>query len=105
MSQAKFDKAVAVVQALPKDGPVKPTQAEQLYFYQYFKQANIGDNTTTRPSGLLDFAGKAKWDAWESVKGTSQEEARKKYVEKLLEILKKADDEASKKSVEEIEAA
>lgn len=28
---AKFDKAVEIVQNLPKDGPIKPTQDEQLY--------------------------------------------------------------------------
>lgn len=31
MSQAKFDKAVQIVQALPKDGPIKPSQDDQLY--------------------------------------------------------------------------
>jgi hypothetical protein len=30
MSQTQFDKAVAIVQALPKDGPIKPTQDDQL---------------------------------------------------------------------------
>ncbi|ELU40194.1 ACBP domain-containing protein [Rhizoctonia solani AG-1 IA] len=30
MSQAKFDKAASVVQSLPKDGPIKPTQDDQL---------------------------------------------------------------------------
>lgn len=31
MSEAKFKKAVEIVQNLPKDGPVKPTQEDQLY--------------------------------------------------------------------------
>ncbi|KAG6845482.1 hypothetical protein H0H87_008842 [Tephrocybe sp. NHM501043] len=104
MSQAKFEKAVAIIGALPKDGPIKPTQEDQLYFYKYFKQAKFGDNTTSRP-GLLDFTGKAKWDAWTEVKGTSTEEAYSKYVEKLLDILKGVDDDESKKHIAEIEAA
>ncbi|EPQ54327.1 hypothetical protein GLOTRDRAFT_78306 [Gloeophyllum trabeum ATCC 11539] len=104
MSQAKFDKAVAIVQSLPKDGPIKPSQEEQLFFYKYYKQATLGDCNTTRP-GMLDFTGKAKWDAWKSVEGTSKEEAMNKYVEKLLEILKKADNEEAKKFVAELEAA
>ncbi|KAF5382021.1 hypothetical protein D9615_004433 [Tricholomella constricta] len=104
MSQAKFDKAVAIIGSLPKDGKIKPTTEDQLYFYKYFKQAKLGDNTTTRP-GMLDFAGKAKWDAWTEVKGTSTEEAYQKYVDKLLEILKSVDDEESKKFIAEIEAA
>ncbi|RPD68452.1 acyl-CoA-binding protein [Lentinus tigrinus ALCF2SS1-7] len=104
MSKAKFDKAVAIVQSLPKEGPIQPTQDEQLYFYKYFKQATVGDVNTSRP-GMLDFVGKAKWDAWKSVEGTSKEEAYEKYVEKLLEILKRADTEESKKYIAEIEAA
>ena len=31
MSKAKFDKAVSIVQSLPKEGPIQPTQDEQLY--------------------------------------------------------------------------
>ncbi|KAH8100964.1 acyl-CoA-binding protein [Cristinia sonorae] len=103
MSEAKFNKAVEVVQNLPKDGPIKPTQDDQLFFYKYYKQATIGDVNTARP-GMLDFTGKAKWDAWNSVKGVSKEEAWAKYVEKLLEILKAAGDEG-KTYVEQIEAA
>jgi len=104
MSQAKFDKAVAIVQGLPKEGPIQPTLDDQLYFYKYYKQATIGDVNTSRP-GLLDFTGKAKWDAWNSVKGTSQEDAREKYVEKLLEVLKKAGNDESKNYIDEIQAA
>jgi len=104
MSEAKFNKAVAIIQSLPKDGPVKPTTDDQLFFYQYFKQANLGDNDTVKP-GFLDFTGKAKWEAWTSVKGTTKQEARAKYVEKLLEILKAAPDEESKKRIAEIDAA
>ncbi|THV07268.1 Acbp from Moniliophthora Perniciosa [Dendrothele bispora CBS 962.96] len=104
MSQTKFDTAVKIVQSLPKDGPIKPSQDDQLLFYKYYKQATIGDCNTARP-GMLDFVGKAKWDAWNGVKGTSKEEAMKKYVEALLEILKKTENEEAKKYVAELEAA
>lgn len=30
MSEAKFDKAVAIVQGLPKDGPVQPSTDDKL---------------------------------------------------------------------------
>ncbi|KAJ8519053.1 hypothetical protein ONZ45_g3944 [Pleurotus djamor] len=101
---AAFEKAVAIVQSLPKDGPIKPTQDDQLFFYKYYKQATVGDVNTSRP-GMLDFVGKAKWDAWKEVEGTSKEEAQKKYVEKLKEILEKAGTEESKKFIAEIDAA
>ncbi|KDQ57061.1 hypothetical protein JAAARDRAFT_194244 [Jaapia argillacea MUCL 33604] len=104
MSQAKFDKAVTIVQGLPKDGPIKPSQSDQLFFYSHYKQATIGDVNIPRP-GLMDFTGKAKWDAWKKVEGVSKEDAMKLYVDKLLEVLGKVDDEESKKYIAEIEAA
>lgn len=36
---------------------------------------------------MLDLKGKAKWDAWESKKGTSQDAAKEKYIA-LVETLK-----------------
>lgn len=42
MSESKFNKAVSIVQNLPKDGPVKPTQDEQLYVcYLFFYKKKI----------------------------------------------------------------
>ncbi|KAM4698304.1 acyl-CoA-binding protein [Rhinophrynus dorsalis] len=57
-----------------------------LEIYALYKQGTVGDINTTRP-GMLDFKGKAKWDAWEKKKGISQEEARAQYI-KLVEELK-----------------
>ncbi|KAI5119120.1 hypothetical protein M0805_007866 [Coniferiporia weirii] len=102
--EAKFTAAVAIVQGLPKDGDIKPTQDEQLYFYKYYKQATVGDVNIPRP-GMLDFTGKAKWDARSEVKGTSKEDAQKLYVEKLLEILGRSTDDASKEYVKSINEA
>ncbi|KAG9124888.1 hypothetical protein FRC07_009850 [Ceratobasidium sp. 392] len=112
MSEAKFNKAVEIVQGLPKDGPVQTSQDDKLKFYSYYKQGTVGDVDTQRP-GMLDFVGKAKWDAWKGVEGTSKEDAQKKYVELLLEasalnsytILKKSEDADAKKWVGEIENA
>jgi len=102
-SEAKFNKAVAIVQALPKDGPVQPSTDDKLKFYAYFKQATIGDVNIARP-GLLDFSGKAKWDAWKGVEGTAKEVAQQKYVEKLLEVLKSSATDESAAYAKEIEA-
>ncbi|CAO1626983.1 unnamed protein product [Sympodiomycopsis kandeliae] len=102
---ASFDKAVSVIQSLPKDGPIKPTQADQLTFYGLYKQATIGDVNTSRP-GMLDLTGKAKWDAWKKNEGKSQEDAKSEYVKTLVEILKKhSDNEEAKKYIAEIESA
>ncbi|KIZ04729.1 Putative acyl-CoA-binding protein [Monoraphidium neglectum] len=53
---------------------------EMLEMYGLYKQATIGDNNTSKP-GILDPKGRKKWDAWESKKGLSKEEAMTKYIE------------------------
>ncbi|XP_009270539.1 PREDICTED: acyl-CoA-binding protein [Aptenodytes forsteri] len=42
-------------------------------------------NTSDRP-GMLDFKGKAKWDAWNALKGMSKEDAMKAYIAKVEEL-------------------
>ena len=50
-----------------------------LALYKYYKQATVGDCNTERP-GMFDLKGKAKWDAWNSLKGVPQKEAEGKYI-------------------------
>merc|ERR1712243_357496 len=55
------------------------TDEELKEVYALFKQGSIGDVNTARP-GMLDFKGKAKWDAWNEKKGLDVEEAMKAYI-------------------------
>lgn len=80
MSEA-FKKAAEEVKTLTK----RPSDDEMLKTYSLFKQATIGDCNTTRP-GMLDFQGKAKWDAWNARKGTSKEDAEAAYVAHVEEL-------------------
>ncbi|KAL6051733.1 hypothetical protein STEG23_013905 [Scotinomys teguina] len=82
--QAEFDKAAEEVKLLK----TQPSDEEMLFIYSHFKQATVGDVNTDRP-GLLDLKGKAKWDSWNNLKGTSKESAMKAYVEKVEELKKK----------------
>nr|XP_006137690.1 acyl-CoA-binding protein [Pelodiscus sinensis] len=59
-----------------------------LFIYGHFKQATVGDVNTERP-GFMDFKGKAKWDAWNELKGMSKEEAMKAYIAKVEELKSK----------------
>jgi hypothetical protein len=31
--------------------------------------------------GMMDFVGKAKWDAWKKLEGTSKDDAKRAYIE------------------------
>ncbi|XP_025191245.1 acyl-CoA-binding protein-like [Melanaphis sacchari] len=78
-----FDEAVDKVKNLKQT----PSDNHLLELYAYFKQATVGDINTAKP-GFLDFKGKAKWEAWNSKKGISSDEAKTKYIEivdKLVE--------------------
>jgi diazepam-binding inhibitor (GABA receptor modulating acyl-CoA-binding protein) len=73
---AKFSKAVAFVQSMPKEGPVTPSNEDKLLFYGLFKQASDGPCTTKSPS-RLNFVEKAKWDAWSKFGKMSKDDAKK----------------------------
>jgi len=51
-----------------------------------YKQATEGDISGEKPIGF-DFKALAKYNAWEELKGLSQEDAQAAYI-KLVDILK-----------------
>ncbi len=57
----------------------RPSNDQLLELYGLYKQATEGDVSGSRP-GLLDLKGRAKFDAWTKRKGTSKDDAMKKYV-------------------------
>lgn len=83
-TEAEFQQAIAESKSLPD----RPDNATLLTLYALYKQASIGDVTGERP-GMTDFIDRAKWDAWDKLKGVSREEARTRYVE-LVNNLKDA---------------
>ncbi|XP_028408680.1 acyl-CoA-binding protein-like [Dendronephthya gigantea] len=83
MSQGSeaFQKAASEAKTLVQ----KPTDQEMLDMYANYKQVTVGDCNTERP-GFLDFTGKAKWDAWNALKGTNPDDAEKTYIAKVEEL-------------------
>ncbi|KAM7456077.1 Acyl CoA binding protein [Blastocystis sp. ATCC 50177/Nand II] len=53
---------------------------DKLAGYALFKQATIGDCNIPAP-GMFNFTEKAKWNAWNALKGMSKEEAMQKYID------------------------
>jgi acyl-CoA-binding protein len=78
----RFDQATQDATQLSK----KPNNLTMLRLYALYKQASAGDVQGERP-GMGDFIGKYKFDAWESLKGMSVDDAKTQYVE-LVESLK-----------------
>ena len=77
-----FESAVTDSKSLPE----KPDNRTLLELYALYKQSTEGDATGKRP-GFSDMVGRAKWDAWDGRKGTSNDEAMQAYVD-LVESLK-----------------
>lgn len=78
----RFEKAVAESKSLP----ARPDNQTLLKIYALFKQATDGDNTGKRP-GFTDIVGRAKYDAWKGLEGTSNDQAMQNYID-LIESLK-----------------
>lgn len=69
-----------------KNLPEKPDNMTLLKLYALYKQGSTGDVDTERP-GMTQFVERAKWDAWNELKGQSKEEAMQGYID-LIESLK-----------------
>ena len=79
--KAAFDKAMADSKNLSE----RPDNATLLKIYALYKQGSVGDNTDKKP-GFGDMVARAKWDAWNNLKGTSQDDAMQHYID-LIESL------------------
>jgi len=75
MSDDKFADAQQRVNTLP----TRPDNMELLELYALFKQGSVGDVSGKRP-GMMDFKGRAKYDAWNGKKGMSSGDAKDEYV-------------------------
>lgn len=71
----KFEAAQARVKLLQN----RPSNEDLLELYALYKQATEGDVSGARP-GMMDFKGRAKYDAWSGKKGLSKDAAMEKYV-------------------------
>jgi acyl-CoA-binding protein len=80
--QSQFEQAVADSKNLPE----RPDNMTLLKIYALYKQGSSGDAEGDRPS-MTDFVGRAKWDAWDALKGTAREAAMQQYID-LIEELK-----------------
>ena len=76
----------AQAQADSKTLPERPDNMTLLKIYALYKQGANGDVTGERP-GFTDMIGRAKYDAWDQLKGTSQADAMQQYID-LIEELK-----------------
>ena len=70
-----FEQAAVAAKTLPE----RPDDSTMLQLYALYKQGSAGDVEGEKP-GFFDFVGAAKYEAWEKLKGTSQEDARDQYV-------------------------
>jgi acyl-CoA-binding protein len=65
-----------------------PDASELLELYALYKQGSNGDVTGSRP-GMLDFKGRAKYDAWAGKKGTARDAAQRAYIELVAKLASK----------------
>jgi acyl-CoA-binding protein len=75
MPSAEFHAAVDRVNGLTTD----PGNDTNLRLYALYKQATQGDVVGKRP-GFTNPVGRAKYDAWSKLKGTTQGDAEATYI-------------------------
>eukprot|EP01080_Neovahlkampfia_damariscottae_P007726 gene7726-12196_t len=79
----EFNNAIYFVQHGPK---IKTSNEQKLQFYAIYKQLKFGDNNTIQPS-RFKMIERAKWDKWNSLKGKTQNDSKKLYINLLDSIV------------------
>lgn len=83
--QQSFEAAVAASKTLD----AKPDNDVLLQLYSLYKQATEGDINVEPPANMFDFVGKAKYDAWNSLKGKSKDDAMQQYIDLVNQLKNK----------------
>ena len=76
-----FEAAVAQSKNLSE----RPDNATLLQIYALYKQATAGDNADKKPS-FSDMVGRAKWDAWNKLKGIDADGAKQQYIDLIQSL-------------------
>ena len=76
--KARFEQAMVDVKGLSQ----RPSDDDMLALYALYKQATEGDVSGKKP-GMFDFVARAKFEAWEGLKGKSTDEAMQSYIDKV----------------------
>lgn len=79
--KTQFEAAVANSKNLSE----RPNNATLLKIYALYKQATAGGDK--KKPGFTDMVGRAKWDAWNTLKGTSANDAAMQQYVDLIESL------------------
>jgi len=78
----QFDQAVSDSKSLSD----RPSQGTLLQLYSLYKQASEGDINVEPPANPFDFVAKAKYEAWQSLKGKSRDEAMGEYIDLITKL-------------------
>ncbi len=76
-----FESASLAVKSLAQ----RPDDKTMLELYGLYKQGSSGELSGSKP-GFFDFVGVAKYEAWEKLRGTSQEDAQSSYIELVRKL-------------------
>lgn len=77
-----FEQAIADSKTLSE----KPSNDTLLQLYSLYKQGSEGDVNIDAPSNPFDFVAKAKYEAWEALKGKSKEQAKQDYIDLVAKL-------------------
>ncbi len=78
----QFEQAVAESKTLSE----RPSNDTLLLLYSLYKQGSEGDVNVEAPSNPFDFVAKAKYEAWDALKGKSKDAAMQEYIELIAKL-------------------
>jgi diazepam-binding inhibitor (GABA receptor modulating acyl-CoA-binding protein) len=84
--EKEFNTVVDVIKTTEKNNML--TDNDKLDMYKYYKQATVGDCNIDKPWSIY-FEACAKWNAWNSIRNMSKENAMIEYINLYKNLLQK----------------
>lgn len=80
--KALFEEAVSSSKLLSE----RPSNDTLLQLYSLYKQATEGNVNVDPPANPFDFVSKAKYEAWNALKGKAKEGAMQEYIDLINKL-------------------
>ncbi|KAJ1978706.1 Acyl-CoA binding domain containing 5 [Dimargaris verticillata] len=100
--ELRFNRATEIVRSLTANYSSLVQLEQKNYFYALYKQGTVGSCHTTKPP-FYNAVARARWDLWSSLYNMSKEQAKTRYIELTLKVLRQLpEDDSRRNSIQDL---
>ncbi|KAJ1967843.1 Acyl-CoA binding domain containing 5 [Dimargaris xerosporica] len=100
--ELRFNRATEIVRSLTANYSSLVQLEQKNYFYALYKQGTVGSCHTAKPP-FYNAVARARWDLWNSLYNMPKEQAKTRYIELTLKVLRQLpEDDPRRNSIQDL---